>query len=143
VARLIDRLAALWAAPPTGDVRDEQAFLEVYTDPVVLNGRRARVADLVERYRELHAAFSDLALSLVAETTTAGPDGLAVTAVLRQQGRHTGPLPRPGGLDDLPPTGRRFDVLGIDLLRVSDDGRVADIWVVADELGRLTQLGGL
>jgi hypothetical protein len=37
---------------------------------------------------------------------------------------------------------RRFDVLGIDLLRVAD-GRVATIWVVADELGRLVQLGAL
>jgi hypothetical protein len=143
MARLIDRLAVLWAAPPTGDEHDEQAFRAVYTDPVVLNGRQARVADLVDRYRELHAAFAELTVTLVAETTTAGPDGVAVTAVLRQRGRHTGPLPRPGGLDDLAPTGRRFDVLGIDLLRLSDDGRVAEIWVVADELGRLTQLGGL
>jgi hypothetical protein len=143
VARLIVRLAALWAAPPAGDERDEQAFRAVYTDPVVLNGRRAEVADLVERYRDLHAAFTDITVDLVAETTTAGPDGVAVTAVLRQRGRHVGPLARPGGLDDLEPTGRRFDVLGIDLLRLSDDGRVAEIWVVADELGRLTQLGGL
>jgi hypothetical protein len=143
VARLIDRLAALWAAPPAGDEGDEQAFRAVYTDPVVLNGRRARVADLVERYRELHAAFSDVTVDLVAETTTTSPEGVALTVVLRQRGRHTGPLVRPGDLDDLAPTGRRFDVLGIDLLRLSDDGRVASIWAVADELGRLVQLGGL
>ena len=54
--------------------------------------------------------------------------------------RHTGPLPTPLGV--LPPTGRTAAVRTIDVLAV-DDGLVTDITVVADELGLLTQLGGV
>jgi hypothetical protein len=137
VALPTDRLAALWTTPPTGDDRDDQAFLAVYTDPVSLNGTAVRVADLVARYRALHAAFADLAIDQVARLDA--PGGLAVA--LRQRGRHAGPLATPAG--ELSATGRPFDVLGIDILGLADDGRIATIWVVADELGRLVQLGAL
>jgi hypothetical protein len=48
-----------------------------------------------------------------------------------------GPLLTP--LGTVGPTGRTFDVVGIDVLTVRDE-RVGRIWVVADELGRLAQL---
>lgn len=132
-----DRLAALWTAAPTGDDRDDQAFLGVYTDTVRLNGAEVGVADLVARYRALHAAFAGIAIDEVARLEA--PGGLAV--VLRQRGRHAGPLATPAG--ELAPTGRPFDVLGIDVLGLAGDGRITTIWVVADELGRLVQLGAL
>lgn len=133
MAALIDRLAGVWTAVPTGDVRDEAAFREVYADLVTLNGADTPIGELVERYRVLHVAFADLDIEVVDQAEL--PGTLAV--VLRQRGRHVGPLRTP--LGTVAPTGRTFDVLGIDLLTVSD-GRITRIWVVADELGRLAQL---
>jgi hypothetical protein len=131
---LIATLAALWTGVPAGDERDVAAFRELYTDPVTLNGAGTPIGDLVERYRMLHAAFADVHIDVIDRTELRG----ALAVVLRQQGRHVGPLPTP--LGTAPPTGRRFDVLGIDVLTVSE-GRISGIWVVADELGRLAQLG--
>jgi hypothetical protein len=37
------------------------------------------------------------------------------------------------------PTGRTFEILGIDVLTIRDE-RISQIWVVADELSRLAQL---
>jgi hypothetical protein len=133
VADLIDRLAAVWIQAPTGDARDEAAFREVYTDPLTLNGNDASIAELVDRYRALHAAFADLEIEVLDRTELR--DALAV--VLRQRGRHVGPFRTP--LGTVAPTGRAFDVTGIDILTVRD-GRISRIWVVADELGRLAQL---
>jgi len=129
-------LVALWGSPPTGDDRDADAFRALYADPVVLNGTSVPVEDLVARYRALHAACADIETDLVDQAEAPG----ALTVVLRQRGRHVGPLATPVGT--VAPTGRRFDVLGIDLLRVAG-GRITDIWVVADELGRLLQLDAL
>jgi hypothetical protein len=134
VTSLGERLVRTWTVPPTGDGRDREAFAAVYADPVTLNGDIVPLDDLVGRYRALHAAFADLAIDVVEEW--AAPEGLAV--VMRQRGRHVGPLPGPTGAVE--PAGRSFDVLGIDLLAVADD-RIEAIWVVADELGRLVQLG--
>jgi hypothetical protein len=133
MADFIDRLAAVWTRVPTGDTRDEAAFREVYTDPVILNGSDAAISELVERYRMLHGSFADLGIEVVDRHQL--PGTLAV--VLRQRGRHVGPLPT--ALGTVAPTGRTFDVLGIDVLTVRDE-RISRIWVVADELGRLAQL---
>jgi hypothetical protein len=133
---LVDRLFGLWTEVPTGDERDEVAFRDVYTDPVVLNGAAVPIGELVARYRLLHAAFEGLDVRVVDRVDLR--HGVAV--VLRQVGRHAGPLSTQ--LGDVEATGRSFDVLGIDLLTITE-GRVSDIWVVADELGRLVQLGAV
>ncbi|HET6953594.1 MAG TPA: ester cyclase [Acidimicrobiales bacterium] len=133
VADSVDRLAALWTRVPTTDMRDEAAFREVYTDPVTLNGRDVAICELVERYRALHASFTDLDIEVLDRSEL--PGTLAV--VLRQRGRHVGPLST--ALGTVEPTGRVFDVIGIDVLTVRDE-RISRIWVVADDLGRLVQL---
>jgi SnoaL-like polyketide cyclase len=133
VADLMDRLAAVWTQVPTGDGRDVAAFREVYADPVMLNGRDTAIGELVERYRMLHESFADLDIEVVDRTEM--PSTLAV--VLRQRGRHVGSLRTP--LGTLGPTGRTFEVLGIDVLTIRDE-RISRIWVVADELSRLAQL---
>jgi SnoaL-like polyketide cyclase len=133
VADLIDRLAAVWTRVPTGDGRDEAAFREVYTDPVTLNGSDAAIGELVERYRMLHESFADLDIELVDRTEMAN----TLAVVLRQRGRHVGSLQSP--LGRVGPTGRTFEVLGIDVLTIRDE-RISRIWVVADELSRLAQL---
>ena len=129
----MDRLAAVWTQVPTGDGRDVAAFREVYTDPVTLNGRDTAIGELVERYRMLHESFADLGIDVVDRTEM--PSTLAV--VLRQRGRHVGSLRTP--LGTVGPTGRTFEVLGIDVLTIRDE-RISQIWVVADELSRLAQL---
>jgi SnoaL-like polyketide cyclase len=81
----------------------------------------------------LHESFADLDIEVVDRTEM--PSTLAV--VLRQRGRHVGSLRTP--LGTLGPTGRTFEVLGIDVLTIRDE-RISRIWVVADELSRLAQL---
>ena len=100
---------------------------------MTLNGRDTAISELVERYRMLHAGLADLDIEVLDRTEL--PGTLAV--VLRQRGRHVGPLVTPLGA--VGPTGRTFDVVGIDVLAVRDE-RVSRIWVVADELRRLAQL---
>lgn len=133
---LVDRLVALWSEPPPAGAAGTAAFSEVYADPVQLNGVTVSVAHLVERARSLHAALDDVRVEVV--DAFSAPGHLAV--VLRSSGRHVGPLPTP--LGEVAPTGRRLELLGIDVLSVEDD-RIRAINVVADELGRLVQAGAV
>lgn len=71
-------------------------------------------------------------------STVEAPGCLAVA--FRQKGRQVGHLQTP--LGDVRPTGRSFDVLSIDILSI-EGGLISEIWVVADELGRLLQLEAL
>ena len=50
------------------------------------------------------------------------------------EGTHLGPLGK------IPPTGKKVSVAGIDITRISD-GKAAETWVYADNLGMLMQLG--
>ena len=70
--------------------------------------------ELVERYRMLHETFADLDIEVV---STEMPSTLAV--VLRQRGRHVDSLRTP--LGTVGPTGRTFEVLGIDVLTIRDE----------------------
>jgi predicted ester cyclase len=90
--------------------------------------------DLATRARALHAAFSDLrseTLQVVAEN-----DGLAVAFVMH--GRHTGAYET--ALGTIPPTGSDVQIRTIDLLTIND-GKISTVWVNADDLGTLRQLG--
>jgi hypothetical protein len=133
---LEDRLFALWTAPP--DSRDDPiaAFRDLYDDPVLINGTPLPVPDLVARARALHSAFTDHDIRIVERI--AEPGKLAIA--FRHTARHTGPWTTPVGV--LEPTGMTVAGLGIDLLTVHD-GRITEIWVLADELQRLLQVGAL
>ena len=63
-------------------------------------------------------------------------DRLVLAFLMR--GRHVGPYTTPAG--QVEATGRDIAVRTIDVLTVSS-GRISAIWVVADELGLLRQLG--
>jgi SnoaL-like polyketide cyclase len=65
----------------------------------------------------------------------AEPGKLAIA--FRHTARHTGPWTTPLGV--LEPTGSMVAGLGIDLLTVRD-GRITEVWVLADELQRLVQV---
>jgi SnoaL-like polyketide cyclase len=105
-------------------------------DPVLINGVPVPVTDLVARARALHRAFSERDMEIVERI--AEPGKLAIA--FRHTARHTGPWTTPLGV--LEPTGSLVADIGIDLLTIRD-GRIAGIWVLADELQRLAQVGAL
>ena len=130
------RLFDLWVSPPDGNADPLAAFGAVYADPVLINGTPMALTDLVARARALHVAFSDHEIEVV--DRIAEPGKLAIA--FRHTARHTGPWTTPMG--EIAPTGLTVTGLGIDLLTL-DDGRVAAIWVLADELQRLAQVGAV
>lgn len=78
----------------------------------------------------LHGAFSEIELDIqdmIAE-------GDKVLVRLQFRGRHS------GAFGDHPATGRRFDVMVLDLFRM-EDGKVAEQWPAIDNLGLQRQIG--
>ena len=132
----VDRLMALWREPvPPGDA-GIAAFSACYADRLTVNGVPFTLADLVTRARALQTAYSTIRPEVL--EVVAAPGYVVVAFVMHV--RHTGPLATPLGV--LPPTGKEAAVRTIDVLAVRD-GRITGITVVADELGLLTQLGGV
>jgi predicted ester cyclase len=112
----------------------EDRFAALYTDPVRVNGSNLSLVDLATRARALHAAFSGLRAEVL--QVVEGTDSIAVAFVMH--GRHTGPYQSPHGT--IPATGAEVQIRTIDVLTVSD-GKISSIWVAADDLGTLRQLG--
>ena len=130
------RLFELWTSPPDSTADPLAAFGAVYADPVLINGAPMALADLVARARAVHVAFTEHEIEVV--DRIAEPGKLAVA--FRHSAKHTGPWTTSVG--EIAPTGRTVTGIGIDLLTLEDD-KVVEIWVLADELQRLQQLGGL
>jgi hypothetical protein len=128
------QLFDLWSQPPDQRPDPLAAFRAVYADPVAINGTAWPVADLVERARGLHTAFTEHTIEIV--DRVAAPGKLAIA--FRHAARHTGPWRTP--LGELPATGRTVAGLGIDVLTIGGDGRISAIWVLADELQRILQV---
>ena len=139
MTRLADHLLRLWMNPlPDGDAA-LAAFREVYADPVRVNGIDMPVEELVQRARALHVAFDQLGAKVDQQVEASG----VLVIGFRMRGRHVGPLATP--LGEIPATGRDVEVgevRTIDILTAPDDV-VSDVFVVADELGRLSQLGAV
>jgi len=134
---VIDRALPLWAEPvPADDASALAAFGLVYADPVRVNGEPTPLMELVRRARMLQGAFSNLHHEIVA----AVDEGERCSFAFRLSGRHTGTLETP--LGPVPPTGRLVTVTGLDVFTLRD-GRVAEIWAVADMLGLLISAGAL
>ena len=113
------------------------AFGAFYTDPVIVNGVEISIADMVVRARTLNAALEALTAEIL-QVVEGGDGSLAVAFVMR--GRHTGPYGGPFGIVE--PTGIDVDIRTIDILTLTD-GKVSKIWVNADDLGLLRQLGAV
>ena len=129
----LDRLFQVWT-DRSGLDELEDRLTAFYTDPVRVNGSDLSLADLATRARALHAAFSGLrsqVLQVVADT-----DSVAVAFVMH--GRHTGPYETPVGI--IQPTGADVQIRTIDVLTFTDE-KISAIWVNADDLGMLRQLG--
>jgi predicted ester cyclase len=129
----LDRLFRAWTDANDLDQLEDR-FAALYTDPVRVNGLNISLVDLAARGRALHGAFSYLradVLQVVDDT-----ESVAVAFVMR--GRHTGPYETPFGT--IQPTGSEVQIRTIDVLTITD-GRISAIWVNADDLGTLRQLG--
>jgi predicted ester cyclase len=146
---LLDRLlAALEARSSVGDLggiirtylervwgqRDLEALDELLdpayrrhvspqVEPLDVEGQRHRLA-------AMQAAFPDVAITL--EQVVVEGDVAAFRSTM--SGTHEGPF------RDLAPTGRRFTVHLVDIVRVRD-GRILEHWGGPDMLDLLTQLG--
>jgi len=132
----VDRLLRLWTDPLPGGPAAEEAFRAVYTDPVTVNGVALTAADLVARARALQAAFADAQREVVSIVE----DGDRVAVAFRMGGRQVGPLGTSAG--PLPPTGRHVELRVFDVMTLTD-GRISEIWMVADELGALAAVGAV
>jgi predicted ester cyclase len=94
------------------------------------------IADMVVRARTLNAALEGLTAEIL--QVVGGDGSLAAAFVMR--GRHTGPYAGPFGIVE--PTGIDVVIRTIDILTLTD-GKVSKIWVIADDLGLLRQLGAV
>ncbi len=79
------------------------------------------------------AIFDGLSMQILDQVETPNRVVIAFMMGGRQVGAYVSPL------GSVPPTGRDVQVRTIDVLAI-EDGRVSAIWVVADDLGLLTQL---
>ena len=104
---------------------------------MIVNGVEISIPDMVVRARRLNAAFEALTAEIL-QVVGGGDGSLAVAFVMR--GRHTGPYAGPFGIVE--PTGIDVDIRTIDILTLTD-GKVSKIWVIADDLGLLRQLGAV
>lgn len=130
------QLMTLWSQPlPDGEAAIER-FAAFYTDPVSINGTAIPLASLVERARATQRAFADLQATVLAQIDT----DTHTIVVFKMRGRHVGPLPTP--LGEVAPTGKVSERQIIDVLGLRG-GRVAEVWMVGDELSALVQLGAL
>jgi predicted ester cyclase len=129
----VERLLRLWTDPLPDDAVAEAAFREIYADPVSVNGSPVPPSGLVARARALQGVF-DRVERLVLDVVDGGGK---VAVAFRLRGRQVGTLATSAG--PLPPTGQVVDLRVIDVLTITD-GRISDIWMVADELGTLVAL---
>jgi ketosteroid isomerase-like protein len=126
----VGALLDLWTSPPADDAAAAAAFRRLYTDPVRVNGTALTAQDLVARARRLRATFEDP----VREVLDVVQDGDKVAVAFRLTGRHVGPLG--SQLGPVAATGGVLTLRVIDILTLQD-GRIASIEMVADELGAL------
>jgi ketosteroid isomerase-like protein len=130
---LVTRLLRLWDDVPEGPAA-AAAFLELYTDPVRINGADVTIDQLIHRAQMLARALADRTTQVRSQVST--EDRTAVA--FRMTGRHVGPLDTP--LGQVPPTGQVLTLDVIDLLLLRD-GRISEIFMAADYLGALARIG--
>ena len=129
---LLDRYVELYNACDLDGVMDLYAEDAVQRMPDgTFEGRRL----IRDRLAQELAAFSDLAHRVVSYVE----EGDAFADEWVFVGTHTGPLLLPDGID-LPPTGRRVEVPGMEVVRIRD-GKVVANNLYYDNLAIAAQLG--
>ena len=128
-------LAALHRAVDNWNRGDIGAYLDLYADEAVLSGYAGvdpGKASIRRFYDGIWTAFPGSHIHL--DDVFAHAD--KVVCRFRLTGTHGGPF------QNLPATGRNFDLPGITILRFAD-GRCVERWSQADFLGLMMQLGAL
>jgi predicted ester cyclase len=131
----LDALLGLWEVPPSTRADPHAAFAELYADPVLINDQPTSVADLVTRAEAVHRAFSDQS----AEVLEVVADGDRVAVSFHRRATHSGTWSTP--LGDLPASGERLTLTGMDILTVAD-GRIAAIRELSDDLAVVARAAG-
>jgi hypothetical protein len=133
VTHPVDRMLRLWSMTPPDDAAEAlSAFREVYVDPYSVNGEEVPVSALVDRARMMHAGLAGLRHEVLDRIDS----GNRTVLVMRQTGRHTGPLSTP--LGTWQPSGVSLERRIIEVLTVEAD-RLRSVWAAGDDLGRLIQ----
>ena len=126
----IEGLMRLWTDPGLSGPAAQDAFRAFYTDPVIVNGKPLSAADLAERAAGMRQTFTDLNREMLDVCESENRFAVA----FRLSGRQTGTLATSAG--NLEATGRPLSLRVIDIFTLTD-GRISNIWMVADELGAL------
>ena len=113
------------------DVLDE-IFAPEFVDHTAVPGQAPGAEGLKQFFAKMDAGFPDF--HAVVEDVIAEGDKVAVRFTFH--GTHQGEFM------DIPPTGRRVTMSGIDILRVVD-GKVVELWGQEDVLGMMRQLGAV
>lgn len=113
------------------DVLDE-IFAPEFVDHTAVPGQAPGVEGLKQFFAMMDAGFPDFRAAV--EDVIAEGDKVAVRFTFH--GTHQGEFM------DIPPTGRRVTMPGIDILRVVD-GKVVELWGQEDVLGMMRQLGAV
>lgn len=115
------------------NAKDKQAFRELQDSDIVQHDGREvfRGIDAVtDRMWTVWAAFPDL--TITPETIISEGDMVAMW--------YTGAGTHQGEFNGIEPTGNEFEVSELKMYRVNE-GKVAEVWGVSDQLGMFTQLG--
>ena len=129
----VERLLRLWTDPLPAGPAAEDAFRELYTDPVTVNGGSLTAADMVTRARALQLVFE----APEREVLDLAEAGDKVAVAFKLTGKQIGPLGTSAGV--LAPTGKVLSLRVIDILTITD-GLISEIVMVADELGALVAI---
>jgi steroid delta-isomerase-like uncharacterized protein len=117
-----------------GDIDGFGALLgDTFVDHEELPGLAPTKDGATAFFRMYIAAFPDL--RMVPDDVIASGD--KAVARVRATGTHK------GAFMGMPPTGKRFDVQLIDIMRFDDDGRVQEHWGVFDQMAMMQQLGAI
>ena len=133
---LVTRLLGVWDDLPDADEDARAAFLTLYTDPVRINGAETPIDELVVRARMMRGALHDRSTEVL--SVVSSQDRVAVA--FRMHGVLAGPLDTPIG--PVPGSGETVTMQVIDVLTLTE-GRISEIWMVADQLGLLARLGAV
>jgi steroid delta-isomerase-like uncharacterized protein len=103
-----------------------------YQDYNPIPGQAAGREGLKQAAEMLHTAFPDLQIKV----DVLLEDGDKATGRWTMRGTHNGPL----AMVNLPPTGKKIELTGMDIVRVAD-GKIVEWWHQEDIMAMMTQLG--
>jgi len=112
-----------------GELISDDDFVEHEQPP----GQEPTKAGVLQGFAMFRAGFPDLHM----EPERYFVDGDTVAVYYRATGTQTGELM------GKPPTGKKVDVRGVDIVRFGDDGKAREHWGVFDTMGMMQQLGAI